>query len=399
MQIIKSLASIILARVSSVLGFFLLAAAMDAENFSRYAFYFSFWQISSQAIGLQIGVTLFRVGNTIEHSISARSIFTLLKKVSGVATLTFMIALSADNVYLSAILMALIFSTFYAISEYARSQISEASIYAIHALPGLLYITIFISSWCTGTNYSFIEIITIEALSYFLGFLLIIRFLPQETSKNSCTSTALRNIYPAWKQISLPLIPNNLIWYIYFNLPQVLLHFAETDPEKYRTQALVFRTILALATVTSNLSLPFQKKVVSIFEENQHQYQNLKKNITLRLLPTSLPLICAAGGIYSLIVSNLRTAPLNPDLLEITKEIYIQLSLITWLFFSIFTFGHFLLAEKNSKIAAKTMLAGFPFYCGVFFSANLLGLSIELSAIYALITALLVTLTLRYSLN
>lgn len=97
MHYIKKIAILISVRGLSLIGFFLLAFAMDGNSFKEYTLYFSTWQIISQITGLQLGSTLFRYGATPNFHKEAFYISKILAQATPIVFCNFLIIRSRKH--------------------------------------------------------------------------------------------------------------------------------------------------------------------------------------------------------------------------------------------------------------------------------------------------------------
>ncbi|SEJ26021.1 hypothetical protein SAMN05216201_106123 [Pseudomonas linyingensis] len=399
MRIILRASSLFLSRLLSIAGFFLLSYIMSEEDFKDYAFYFSLWQISSQIIGLQIAFTLFRYSysdaykKAISEIASNISIIALAISASTIFAITI-----TSNLFLACTGMAMIFSLFNMATEFCRSQREESHVFLCFAIPGISMAGIFGVFFILKDEPSRNLIICAEIAAHTIATIIACKIsgVKSRFSINNLASS-IATIIPAWKTVSLPLIPNNIIWYLYFNLPQILMYSKISSPDLYNKQAITLRAIVALSTIASTASLITQKPLINIYEKSPYEYQKLKSKITAKWLPTLL-LVCIALSIF---ISHIDTSFFNSDneVIQHLSRNIIWLSISFWLFFSNYTTAHFFIAEKNTKSAAKTMLIGFFVYISSGILLHTAGVSLTEIPIYTITAALSTTLIFRYTMT
>lgn len=372
-----------------------MAFAMKEEEFKSYALYFSLWQVISQISGAQFGATLFRYGAMPEYQQSAIKVVAILNRILPVSVVAIVVlSFSGASVFILSGIMSLQFSIFNSTSELARALSDEVKVFKFHALPGAAYLIIFIVYSYSGLEFDFWVVASVEAVAYAITTFFVYIKIPS-TTRRIKFSGALSKLLSPWLLTSLPLIPNNLIWYIYFNLPQIASYYITTDAAQYKEQAILFRIVVALSTFTSILSLAFQKKTVQIYEESKDKYRSIKMTTAKKYIPAAF-LACAFLPLIFYILKGLGGSKLyeTATILKLAEHIYL-LSVLTWLFFSTYTTALFFVAEKRMRTAARSMLIGFVAYIAAL-PLLALNISVEHSALIALSIALTVTLTIRY---
>ncbi|WP_128082583.1 hypothetical protein [Pseudomonas nitroreducens] len=358
MHYIKKIAILISVRGLSLIGFFLLAFAMDGNSFKEYTLYFSTWQIISQITGLQLGSTLFRYGATPNFHKEAFYISKILAQATPIVFVIFLLsAVGNTPPIVTCIGMSLIYALFSCTVEFARASTSENKIFALQSIIGLSYLSIFIISQTLNNKIKFNTVIIVEGAAHFIVTILI--FWKIKNNQPETPRTSEKNIFkkliPLWKTTSLPLIPNNIIWYIYFNSPQIISYFIQSEISEHNNRSILFRLIVASSTLSSILSIGLQKGLVNLYEDNMTAYEKKK----YRVLKIDLPLTFITLLIYTQLVNKvylwLKTEPTE---LYIYVSSYItSISTLTTIFLAIYVTSNFILSEKKNDHSNKIHVA------------------------------------------
>ncbi|WP_407732944.1 hypothetical protein [Pseudomonas citronellolis] len=398
MPYIRKIFTLITVRGLSLLGFFLLAFAMDGENFKEYALYFATWQIAAQITGLQIGVTLFRHGITPQYRNESETISSILIRIAPLLYLAYSISILAKiSTLILCIEISLIYSIFSCISEFARTQTKESDIFAMQGIVGASYLAVFIAAKIFDINFTFKAVAFIECSAYFLAILIIsTKILANPISNNRKLRDSLITLLPLWKKTSLPLIPNNLIWYLYFNSPQIISYYLSNTAGEHKEQAILFRIIVAASTFSSILALALQKNLVQLYETSYFVYEERKKK-TLYIHIPLIVMACVMASIFINLTYSIIPIPLSYEIfLSYLSQYLTIISLLSALFLAIYVSSNFIIAEKKMSLATKSMVYGLIIYiAAICISIKIINL--EASILYSLSAALIVTLISRYT--
>jgi hypothetical protein len=332
------------------------------SDFKDYALYFSAWQIISQLIGFQLAFTFFRYGDDAVYKGPIIKIASNISIISFlVSTFTILTLIFTSSLFLACVGMAVVFSLFNMVAEFVRSQREEGYAFICFSIPGVITILFLLMSLFMEEPPSRDFVICVEMISYTIAILAACKIAG---IKNNIlirdVASNLIKIIPAWREISLPLIPNNIIWYLYFNLPQLLLYEKISDPELYNNQAITLRLIVVMSTVASTISIIVQKPLIKAHDESFSNYKHIKRNVLNKWLPFLFFINLSVAFLLRRIYESM---PINGgELLLYINNNIVWLSIIFWLFFSNYTTAHFFVAEKNTKFAAKSMFFGFIVY-------------------------------------
>lgn len=398
MSYIIKIFTLITVRGLSLLGFFLLAFTMDSENFKEYALYFATWQIAAQITGLQIGVTLFRHGITPQYRNESEIISNLLTRIAPCLYLAYSISVLAKiSTLILCIEMSLIYSIFSCTSEFARTQTKESDIFAMQGIVGASYLAVFIAAKIFDINFTFQAVAFIESSAYFLATLIISTKVPSPLIiNNKKLRDSLITLLPLWKKTSLPLIPNNLIWYLYFNSPQIISYYFSNTAGEHKEQAILFRIIVAASTFSSILALAFQKNLVQLYETSSFVYEERKKK-TLYIHIPLIAITCVMASIFiNLAYSIIPTHFSHEAFLSYFSQHLTIISLLSAIFLAIYVSSNFIIAEKKMPLATKSMLYGLIVYIAAI-CISIKRINLETSILYSLSAALIVTLISRYT--
>ena len=387
---------LILSRGLALSGFFLLSEVMSQTDFKSYAIYFASWQFGSQLLSMQVGTTFFRCGIKKAYTRRIDSILALFIPVITLALLFAIITISSKNIVFPAIFMSIIVATFVIVSEYARAKISEYIVFIVFMFPGIVYLVLFGMAALLDFEITLQILLYVETFTYaFLSLLLLlickIKFLGSYTNFIS----SVKKIKPFWVRVSLPLIPNNLLWYFYFNGPIILGYKLIENIEDFNSMAILFRFVVAISTVSSMFALVYQKKIISIFEKSKIEYLKIKKTFIFLFLPLFLGFCTCLYLIFQTLTPWFINR-LDCMVCNIAFENSEVLIYLFFVFLSVYMMSHYFVAEKNLKVISPSMIIGFIFYMLAILVGFFYSLSFSDTSIYALCLSLSITLTIRY---
>lgn len=399
MKNIYDLITLICARGLSILGFFLLPTVMLQNDFKSYVLFFSIWQILSQFISLQLGATFFRYGLDKKYNRIINILVNYINRINICIPLIYLPLIALKLYLFAAFIMSLQFAIFNIYSDFARSFIAQGKVFKLQIAPGLLYLLITIFCLLQDANIFIQTLLIAEWISYYLLSIYLYRIISaQYNCKHlmSWSNQYIRRIYGAWKKVSLPLLPNNMAWYFYFNAPQIFGYYYVTESNAYNQQAILFRAIVALSTLSSTIVLVLQKKVITIYEQSKHKYYRIKKITLFIIMPFSLIVLMLFSIFINSIIGFYTVDLMFPVQYQILPKYTIELSFLFWLFLSVFSLSHYFMSEKNMTIIVPSMLIGLVLYCLTIMLGYYLSISFTLTTITALILSLLLTLLIRY---
>lgn len=399
MKTISTLITLISARALSILGFFILPLVMTQNGFKTYVLYFSIWQILSQLIGMQLGATLFRYGRDVKYTKTINALLYKIQRLLLWTPFVFMFAVAFNLYIFAALVMSCQFAIFNIYSDYSRAFMPENKIFRLQLFAGLLYLIITVINLLLNTLVYIQSFIIVEWLSYYILTYYLYRLISMQfegTDSQLRNNKNIRRIFGAWKKISLPLLPNNLTWYFYFNAPQIFAYYLVSESITYNQQAILFRVVVALSTFSSTIVLAFQKKVVSIYDESLGKYIKLKKKILCFYMPCSFIAVVTLSISYKLLYKHNLIHIVLPTEYSILPNHFDVFLLLFWLFIAIYSLSHYFIAEKNMAIIAPSMIFGLIIYCSSMILGTLLNINFSEVAITALILSLTITFLLRY---
>ncbi|WP_143323503.1 hypothetical protein [Cognaticolwellia aestuarii] len=387
---------LVVSRGMALAGFFLLAFAVNASDFQQYALYFAVWQLGSQLLSLQLGTTFFRCGLRSVFTKNLHSVLSSFYPIIFFAFLIFVIAASFSHIMTSGFFMSLIVAIFIVVADYARASINERIVFIAYMLPGLLYLTLFFFSKYLYGELTLLVLLYSESTIYVL---ITIYLLIKCDVKFSVTfvklKASLKKIRPFWYKISLPLIPNNLLWYFYFNAPVIIGYKAISDVEEYNEMALFFRFIVAISTASSTLALVFQKKIISIYENDKARYLRIKSWFISRFIPFFL-IVCLAGYFLMDFLWTLFYPALGCEICNVVISKKGMLLYLFYIFLNIYLMSHYFVAEKDLSVISPSMVVGFIAYTITLVAGLKLGINFGITSVYSLCISLTVTFIIRY---
>lgn len=340
--------------------FFFLPYVTAEETFQHYIIYFSAWQITSQIVAMQLGATMFRLGGEREYEgifSKLQSCFVRLGVLNAIAFFGFVFL---GSHIAAAVLMGVNFAIFSVLGDYCRSRMNETKAFSYLMLPGLLLMLIYTLAIFNHARFTFEQLAIVEFTLHF-GVILILywKHVPQ-APRDMQLLDAIAGVVGPWRQISLPNWPSILIWYTYFNAPQILGYFINSKASEYNRQAIVFRIIVAFSTLSAMLVVASQKRLVILYESQPQKYYTEKRSFAYKVLPMSF---CALAFFFMLISVFDGTAEVKlPMVLEVVWSFKIHLAVLLWLLLSVYYIANFYLAEKNMQVIIPSMLAGFFIY-------------------------------------
>lgn len=373
--------------------FFFLPNVTVDETFQHYVIYFSVWQITSQIVAMQLGATMFRLGGERQYDgifAKLQSCFIKLALLNGVA---FFALVFNESHIAPAILMGVNFAIFSVLGDYCRSRINETKAFSYLMLPGLLLMLIYTLAVFNHAHFNFEQLAIVEFSLHF-GVILVLywKYVPR-APKAMRLRDALTGVAGPWRQISLPNWPSILIWYTYFNAPQILGYFIASQIKEYNRQAIVFRIIVAFSTLSAMLVIASQKRLVALYESNPQKYFLEKRNFVCKVLPISfcaLLLLVLVTSVFD------GTAHVQlPMVLAVVWSFKIHLAILLWLLLSVYYIANFYLAEKNMQVIIPSMLAGFFMYVVSLAAALALGVTGAPLFIVPLSLSIATTLAIR----
>ena len=371
---------LIASRSMALAGFFLLPAVISANDFKQYALYFATWQFSSQLLSMQVGTTFFRCGLLPAFTYKLSLLLGCFYPLVIGALVVLVASLSFTTILVPAFFMSVIVAGFIIVSEYARAKINERLVFVMYMLPGLVYLGLFSFGKLYQIEISLTVLLLTESVTYsIMAIVLLVSCNVKVTLPNRELTLAFKRVYPFWQRISLPLIPNNLLWYFYFNAPVIIGYKLITNVHLYNDMALLFRFVVAVSTISSVLALVFQKKVISIYEQDRIRYLKIKHIFVSLFIPIFFLLSIVLKFISEYIFALLPLGESCDVCLVAVDNIEIFIFLF-YLFFSIYLMSHYFVAEKNMAVISPSMFIGFVVYvASVAIGFNL---SLDLSLIH-----------------
>ncbi|MBA6292580.1 hypothetical protein H4J58_09645 [Colwellia sp. MB3u-70] len=387
---------LIASRGMALAGFFLLPSITNANDFKQYVLYFAVWQFCSQLLSMQLGTTFFRCGLNSAFTKNLHCLLSVFYPLLFLALLAFISTLSSANIIVSAFFMSVIVAVFIVVSEYARAKINERLVFCIYMLPGLLYLTLFAFSKYLELELSLSQLLFSEAITYAIMTMLLLVKCEVKISWSSVKLIkSIKRVLPFWYRISFPLIPNNLLWYFYFNVPIVIGYRLITDVQDYNEMALLFRFVVAISTVSSLLALVFQKRIVNTFEHNKRSYGKIKHAFLTLFIPSFFVVSIIGYFVFESIARVVKLS-VSCGVCDVAFNNVAVFIFLFYMFFSIYLMSHYFVAEKNLTIISPSMFIGFVVYVlSVLVGLNL-GFSFSLISIYSLCISLTITFIIRY---
>jgi len=396
MGYLSNILVLIASRGMALAGFFLLPSVTSANDFKQYALYFAVWQFSSQLFSMQLGTTFFRCGLRNEFTKTLHCLLAAFYLILLIGLLSFITALSSANIIVPAIFMSVIVATFIIVSEYARAKLNERLVFCVFMLPGLLYLLLFVIGTYFEIELSIRTILLAESILYSLMVVFILLKcnvgLVWSTAK---LSRSFKRVFPFWYRISFPLIPNNILWYFYFNAPIIIGYKLISDVNDYNEMALLFRFVVAISTVSSMLALVFQKQIITIFEQDLPRYRKIKYIFLSFFIPCFFA-VCVFGFVALDAMSSLLKEAVSCDVCTVAFSNVGVFIFLFYMFFSIYLMSHYFVAEKNLTIISPSMFIGFVVYILSVLVGLYLAFSFSLTSIYSLCMSLTITFIIRY---
>jgi hypothetical protein len=396
MRYLSNILVLIASRGMALAGFFLLPSITSANDFKQYALYFAVWQFCSQLLSMQLGTTFFRCGLSNAFTKNLHCMLAAFYPLLLLALLAFISTLSSANIIVSAFFMSVIVAVFIVVSEYARAKINERLVFCIYMLPGILYLMLFAFSKYLELELSLSELLFSEAIIYaIMTIALLVKCEVKIAWPNVKLINSTKRILPFWYRISLPLIPNNLLWYFYFNVPIVIGYKLITDVQDYNEMALLFRFVVAISTVSSLLALVFQKRIVNTFEYDKCTYGKIKHAFLTLFVPSFFAVSIIGFFVFESIARVVKLS-VSCGVCDVAFNNVAVFIFLFYMFFSIYLMSHYFVAEKNLTIISPSMFIGFVVYVlSVLVGLNL-GFSFSLVSIYSLCISLTITFIIRY---
>ena len=342
--------------------FFFLPYVAEAQTFQQYVIYFSVWQVASQLVAMQLGATMFRLGAEQKLERTFAKLISAFLQLAVVNALLFFCLIELHWHIAAAALMGVNFAVFSVIGDYCRSRINETTAFSFLMLPGLFLMLAYSVAAMGKIHFTFEQLAISEFLLHFAVILLLyFRYVPKADSSVTI-GAAIANIAAPWRQISLPNWPSILIWYTYFNAPQILGYFISSQIDEYNRQAIVFRIIVAFSTLCAMLVVASQKRLVSIYERDPESYFREKRAFVYKLLPLSFAACAAAMGLTYVFKLNEGVRSQLPMVVELVWSFRADLAVLLWLLLNVYYISNFYLAEKNMRVIVPSMFAGFIMY-------------------------------------
>lgn len=362
----------------SILGYIYFSTDIDLIEFKKYALYFSFYQLISQVVLLQLPILFFRYGKNPNFKI-AYAKFSLLLIITALLISVLVVVVKPSESYqvFYAIPVVILFSVGQIYSELTRGCSNESQAFVLSGLPSVAYLISLVLIYF-GVIDKFFEIWLIEICFFLItpiyGFIKLFSLRKSEVNINDIKSQ--------WKIFSRNLYINGIIWYFYFNAPVFLLKDSLSDLV-FNELAKTLRIMTALSTAAALIGIVFQKDILELFinKENYILYKNKFKSHIKKV-------------IIFLIFS--------PFLLFIHGEflIYLLLGLMFILFLTIYFISNFLIAEEKTTIIPKSMIVGFFTYVSLFFfNSFILDIHSIISIITPIFIGLFVTLLIRFKIT
>jgi hypothetical protein len=401
MGYISNILVLIASRGMALAGFFLLPAVTSANDFKQYALYFAIWQFSSQLLSMQVGTTFFRCGlrSAFTHKLTLLlgSFYSLvIGALIALFTSISVTLISFSTMFIPAFFMSVIVAIFIIASEYARARINERLVFVIYMLPGLVYLGLFSFGKFYQLEISLTVLLLTESITYaVMAIVLLVKCNVKLTLPSPKLTSAFKRVYPFWRRISLPLIPNNLLWYFYFNAPVIIGYQLIANVDAYNDMALLFRFVVALSTISSMLALVFQKKIISIYEQDRERYLKIKRFFVSVFIPIFFAFSSALTLIAKPLLGLLPLADTCGVCLVAVDSIDFFI-LLFYLFFSIYLMSHYFVAEKNMSVISPSMFIGFVVYVMTVAIGLSLSLDFSVISLYSLCISLTITFIIRY---
>jgi len=363
--------------------------------------YFAIWQFSSQLLSMQMGTTFFRCGLrsafTPKLTLILGSFYPLVIGALIALCISISIAsISFSSILIPAFFMAVIVAVFIIVSEYARAKINERLVFVIYMLPGLVYLGLFSFGKIYQIELPLTVLLFAESITYTLmAMVLLVKCNVKLTLPSASLMSACKRVYPFWQRISLPLIPNNLLWYFYFNAPVIIGYQLISNVQEYNDMALLFRFVVALSTISSMLALVFQKKVITIYEQDRARYLKIKHAFVSIFIPGFFALSIMATFVVKFVLGFLALGE-SCGVCTVAVDNIDTFIFLFYFFFSIYLMSHYFVAEKNMKVISPSMLIGFVVYVISAFIGLKLSLNFSVVSIYSLCISLTITFIIRY---
>ena len=384
--------AIALSRSASFFAFFVVYSTSSSEVFNEFALYFSIWQIASQVVGLQLGVTLFRRAlltrdketfNGVSKVITACAIPVYVVSI-------LLLWLIGGDVLLCAILTSFMYSIFHALSEHVRGRGREFLVFFSYSLPPLILVGAACYFYTLDIKFDFYDLFLIEISSYLFVVAIVTRSMWTEICvENNCEWNFF---WREWKSISAPLILSNLFLYSYANLPQVISHFLGVSDEEFSSQAVVMRFVAIASSISAIFSLALQRETITLYDSAMPGYENQKKVL---LFEIPVLLLCIAAALFALVYALEHYT--GGDNLELGYAAAVFV--VGVLYFINYAATNFLMAEGLLYKAARAMVSGFFVYI-LFIMGQMIFYVDSRAYLLALVAALLTTALVRYkSLN
>lgn len=342
--------------------FFFLPYVAQAQTFQQYVIYFSVWQVASQVVAMQFGATMFRLGADRKLEQTFARLISAFLKLAIVNAILFFCLIALDWNIAAAAFMGVNFAVFSVIGDYCRSRINETTAFSFLMLPGLFLMLAYVVAVLSNVHFTFEQLAISEfGLHFAVILLLYFKYVPKADSSVTL-ARAVANIAGPWRQISLPNWPSILIWYTYFNAPQIVGYFISSQIDEYNRQAIVFRVIVAFSTLCAMLVVASQKRLVSMYERDPKSYFREKRIFVYKLLPLSFAGFAAAVALTHVVNMTERVRSQLPMVVELVWSFRTDLAILLWLLLSVYYISNFYLAEKNMRVIVPSMFAGFIMY-------------------------------------
>lgn len=396
MGILYNISILILSRGLVLIGFFLIPSVLTAEDFRSYAMYFAVWQLLSQIFTLQLGVTFFRCGINSKFNRVINELGSLFYYILIVITLFFVVFIFIGNIYLLSIVTASVVSIFIIVSELARARFNERIVFFLYTIPGVLYVSLFFLGKTIFEDFSVHFIVGCEFLLYLLMTLFLLeKTIGMNKFSYSRFISGLKRLLPFWRRFSLPLIPNNIIWYFYFNAPIVIGYKIIDDAEQYNSMALMFRFVVAISTVSSMLALVLQKDIVRRFESDSKSYYKIKEAFKKIFIPALFFLCLVLVYLKFLFDADLKMLFENYFYLMFLNG-FAWFVCLFYLFIGTYLMSHYFVAEKDLSVISPSMGIGFFVYIVSVFIGVYARVEYATVAVVSLVLSLLITFLIRY---
>jgi hypothetical protein len=269
-------------------------------------------------------------------------------------------------------------------------------VFILYLLPGCVYLTLFGLAKYYSFELTLPVLLLVESIAYtVMTLVLLIKCHVRLVLPNQHLIPAVKKLYPFWQRISLPLIPNNLLWYFYFNAPVIIGYQLITQVDKFNEMALLFRFVVAISTISSMLALVFQKKVISIYEHNRLRYLFIK-NIFINIFIPSFLLLSVLLSFVVTILLGLLPVTKTCEVCMVAVNNFDTFIALFYLFFSIYLMSHYFVAEKNMAVISPSMFIGFVVYVMSVVIGFNLSVDFSVISIYSLCISLMITFIIRY---